>query len=110
MDDLEKSLRAGLRRAFESAGTSAERRELYSASLDGHSATGVTTHRRDGRILPKPASLVIAQTADQPGFYLVYLDEAGEEMTNTYHDDLERAFAQAKAEFGVGPAEWSSGG
>jgi hypothetical protein len=56
--------------------------------------------------MPKPASLVIAQRDDDPGYYLLYLDEENGEMTDTYHTALDGAFAQANAEFDVVRDEW----
>ena len=40
------------------------------------------------------------------GYYLLYLDSEGNELTDTYHDTLESAFDQAEWEFRVQPAEW----
>lgn len=49
---------------------------------------------------------MIAQLLPDPGYYLLYLDESGEEITDTYHDSLEKALDQAKWEFNVEPDEW----
>ena len=49
---------------------------------------------------------MIAQLSPDRGYYLLYLDEAGEEITDTYHDSLEQALDQAKWEFNVEPDEW----
>ncbi len=56
--------------------------------------------------MPKPFSLAIAQRGADPGYYLLYLDEHGEEMTDTYHDNRDSAFEQAKFEFGVTKEAW----
>jgi hypothetical protein len=103
-----QSLEAALRKAFDRTEPPPAQRRLYSVSLDGHDATGFTTHYRDGRLLPKPAALSIVQFEGDAGFYLLYLDEASGEMTDTYHDDLEGAFSQANLEFGVAENEWTS--
>jgi hypothetical protein len=107
VDDAERSLRDAVKRAFASPLDRVDQRELYAVSLAGHSPTGFTTHRRDGEILPKPASLAIVQIDPDPGFYVLYLDEQGLEMADTYHTDLDRAFAQAAAEFNVDRSDWT---
>lgn len=80
-----------------------------------HVPTGKTRHT-EGRLtseglirgpqLPYPHGLIVAQLPPDPGFYLLYLDERGNEITDTYHDSLEGALAQAKWEFEVEPEEW----
>ena len=54
-------------------------------------------------------SLEVAQIGDDPGFYLLYRDSAGEPLTDTYHDSLDQAFSQAEFEFEVRPEEWRPG-
>jgi hypothetical protein len=81
-----------------------------------HSPTGRTRHSSatisdDGELirgpdLPAPHSLMIAQLLPDPGYYLLYLDESGEEITDTYHESLEKAFQQAEREFNVKPDDW----
>jgi len=63
-------------------------------------------------LLPAPAELRIVQE-DVPrngishsGFYLLYLDDNNAEMTDTWHETLEDAMAQAEWEFQVQPEEW----
>jgi len=57
--------------------------------------------------MPHPAQLRVVQYSGDDGFYLLYCTAAGEELTDTYHDTLESAFAQADWEFGVSAAEWT---
>ncbi len=77
-----------------------------------HHPTGVTRHYRDKQLLPPPAELQIARHdtvwkgSPRAEFYLFYLDEAGNEMTDTYHETLEEAMVQAEREFQVKPDEW----
>lgn len=81
-----------------------------------HQPTGKTRHTSGtisengelirGPELPAPHALMIAQLSPDPGFYLLYLDESGEEITDTYHDTLENALDQATWEFNVEPDEW----
>jgi hypothetical protein len=73
-----------------------------------HLPTGKTTHYHGGAVLPAPSSLRIAQYPGDSGYYLLYLDAFGEELTDTYHDDLASAMAQAEWEFGAKPSEWAA--
>jgi hypothetical protein len=56
--------------------------------------------------MPRPAQLRVVRLAPDDGFYLLYCDADGRELTDTHHDSLESAFAQAEWEFGVKRAEW----
>ncbi|MBA3393759.1 MAG: hypothetical protein H0T89_14015 [Deltaproteobacteria bacterium] len=71
-----------------------------------HVPTGYTRHDAGGELIPAPAELHIVRMDGDPGFLLLYLDEQGNEMTDTYHESLERALEQARREFGVEPSEW----
>jgi len=71
-----------------------------------HRPTGRTRHFYGRVELPLPSELRIVQYSGDPGFYLLYCDELGNELTDTYHDTLEEAMAQADWEFGVKPDEW----
>lgn len=81
--------------------------------LDRHQPTGVTRHFygwADGSRtpVPRPVSLQLAcYPGDEPRVYLFYCDAEGDEMTDTLHDSLDEALAQAQAEFGVQPNEWA---
>ncbi len=76
-------------------------------------ATGATRHHRahieEGEVhkdeeLPTPAAVEI-QPADG-AFFLLYLDEHGDCLTDTWHQTLEQAKAQAQHEFGIGENDW----
>ena len=97
-------MKRALRNAFESPPQ--HQQTLYVVSLAGHAATGFTVHRRGDETLPKPSALAIRQLGSDPGYYVFYLDHEGEEMTDTYHETIDAAFEQAKAEFDVTKAEW----
>lgn len=71
-----------------------------------HRPTGRTRHYRDDKLLPPPSELRIVQYPEDPGFYLLYCDDSGIEMTDTYHDALEGALNQAEWELQVKPGEW----
>lgn len=72
----------------------------------GHVPTGRTQHLLGGAPAPIPAELRIVQYADDQGCYLFYCDESGKEFTDTYHESVDEAKAQAKWEFEVDPEEW----
>jgi hypothetical protein len=87
--------------------TEPEPEYLYEVKLsDHHQDTGAVTHYYGSEALPLPASLRIMTYSDVDGFYLLYLDAQGDEMTDTYHETLEQAFAMAKREFTIDPADW----
>lgn len=75
-----------------------------------HRPTGRTRHFRNAVLLPVPASLRIAQFPGDTGYYLLYLDSHGNEMTDTHHESVEAAMAQASFEFNVRPEEWVNTG
>ena len=87
--------------------------ELLRLQLKGREefkATGFTRHYANGGLLPEPVALSIVQCNNDrghTGFYLFYLDETGEEQTDTYHDDLDGAFRQAELEFCVQKSDWT---
>jgi hypothetical protein len=82
-----------------------------------HVPTGKTRHTQ-GSVTPEgvisgidlqtPSELMIAQIPPDYGYYLLYLDNQGNEITDTYHDTLEQALEQAKWEFQVEPIEWET--
>ena len=53
-----------------------------------------------------PTELHIVQYEFDAGYYLFYCDESGTEITDTYHESLEKAMAQAEWEFGTKNDEW----
>ena len=73
---------------------------------DSHKPTGKTVHYLGNEKLPVPSSLQIAQYFGDDGFYLFYLDQGGEVMTDTYHDDVSSAMEQANFEFLINSSEW----
>lgn len=71
-----------------------------------HQRTGKTQHFHANRPIPEPVELRIVQYSSDPGFYLFYCDESGSEMTDTYHDSIQEAMAQANWEFQVKERDW----
>lgn len=76
--------------------------------IDKHKPTGKTVHRLGSEVLPHPKKLCIISIAGEQGRYLIYLDELGNEITDTLHDDVAKAMKQAEWEFGVLPEEWTA--
>jgi hypothetical protein len=54
--------------------------------------------------LPVPASVEIE--AVDGAFYLLYMDARGQCQTDTWHETLDQAKAQAEHEFGIGAGDW----
>jgi hypothetical protein len=52
--------------------------------------------------------LRIVQYDGGAGYYLMYVDNEGRELTDTWHESLDAAMAQATWEFRVEPEDWSS--
>jgi hypothetical protein len=42
------------------------------------------------------------------GFYLIAMDSAGNDLSDTWHEDVEDALAQAEHGFGIDPHRWQS--
>lgn len=85
---------------------SIEYKIIASARVDPRKVTGKTVHRIGAQTLRPPTSLLIVQIPPQPQFYLLYLDEQGDEMTDTFHETFEGAQDQALFEFQLEPEEW----
>jgi|HubBroStandDraft_4_1064222.scaffolds.fasta_scaffold871167_1 hypothetical protein len=60
---------------------------LARAKVDPERVTGKTRHYREGGLQPPPKRLEIVQfPPDNDGYYLLYVDENGSEMNDTWHD------------------------
>jgi hypothetical protein len=76
------------------------------------SVTGKTLHRQGERIadeivisaLPPPTSVEILE--QDGAFYLLRLDSQGQGITDTWHDTLESAKAQAAFEYEIEESDW----
>jgi hypothetical protein len=73
-----------------------------------HKPTGKTRHFQGSRELPPPSELRIVRYEGDAGYYLLYIDRNGEELTDTYHDSLEGAMEQAEWEFEVRADQWKN--
>jgi hypothetical protein len=72
---------------------------LKVADVSSSRPTGNTRHEVSGQAVGPFAWLAIAQYPDDPGFYLFYCDEAWNEVTDTWHETLAKAVAQAEFEY-----------
>lgn len=70
-----------------------------------HAPTGRTRHSVNGAPMPVPSELRIVRHGEE--VYLFYCDSSGTETTDTLHDSVEGAMAQAEFEFRVRPDEWT---
>ncbi len=77
-------------------------------SASRHQATGNTRHYRNDREIPPPSELKIVSYSNDQGYYLLYLDAQGNELTDTYHESVESAMEQAAWEFNVLPDDWKN--
>jgi len=73
---------------------------LRVADLSDILATGKTRHVVGGRVVEGFAALAIARYERGEGVYLFYCDAEWKVITDTYHDDIDGAVAQAEFEFG----------
>jgi hypothetical protein len=73
-----------------------------------HQPTGKTRHHHGAAELPVAVVLKIARYDDAEGFYLLHFDADGNELTDTFHESVEDARAQADWEYEVKPYEWET--
>ena len=67
---------------------------------------GRTRHFNVHGPLAGAAELRIAVDDESPGFFLLYFDGEGRGITDTWHETVDRAMAQADWEFSIKPADW----
>ncbi|MBA3458835.1 MAG: hypothetical protein H0T46_02660 [Deltaproteobacteria bacterium] len=67
-------------------------------------ATGNTRHIVNGALAPVPAYVEIAPAGG--AFYLLYFDANGRNTTDTWHETIDAAKAQAQFEFLLDDADW----
>ena len=75
-------------------------RLLRVADLSLAAPTGGTRHVVGDTEVDDFAAVAIAQYDSTPGFYLLYCDTDWNALTDTYHESVEDAIAQAEFEFG----------
>ncbi len=69
-----------------------------------HRSTGATEHLRSGQTLPVPSSVEIQPV--EGAYFLLYLDEVGDCIADTWHRTLGEAKSQATHEFGISESDW----
>ncbi len=80
---------------------------LYSTPIDDrHCPTGACRHFVAGVLQGPAAGLAICRYANDAGFYLLYCDAAWNCVTDTWHATLDKALAQAEAEYAGTAATW----
>ena len=79
---------------------------LKAARLFPAAHTGNTRHSVAGAPLKAASRLAIAQYPGQPGFYLFYCDDAWAVMTDTWHQTMDDAEAQAEFEYKGSSNAW----
>jgi hypothetical protein len=79
---------------------------LKTARLFPAAHTGNTRHMAAGRPVEPASRLAIAQSPGQPGFYLFYCDDTWAVMTDTWHQSVEDAEAQAEFEYKGSSNAW----
>lgn len=72
-----------------------------------HQPTGNTIHYLGDERMQTPKQLRIMKYSDGVEYYLLYLDENGNELTDTCHETLQAALEQANWEFDIKPSEWT---
>ena len=70
-------------------------------------STKKVSHYVFGEPVEQIYGLQIVSYPDDSGYYLLYLDKNGQEITDTYHDTIESAIDQATFEFRLKRSEWS---
>ena len=71
-----------------------------------HVPTGKTHHYDEDQELPHPTTLKIIKFENTEGFYLLHFDTWGNEITDTFHETIDDAMAQADWEYQVKSDEW----
>ena len=78
----------------------------YTRIDERHRPTQKTRHTVNGRPQGAMAGLAICQYPGDPGFYLFYCDADWKVLTDTLHDSLARAQAQAEFEYQGSSLTW----
>ena len=71
----------------------------FSAIDERHQATGFCRHFVRGELQGPAAYVVICQYPGEAAFYLFYCDASVNVITDTWHEDLDAAKAQAEREY-----------
>ena len=74
---------------------------------DRHKPTGNTRHYVGGELWEGASALRIFRYRDEEGFYLLSVNDDGDEVTDTWHQSLEDAVHQAEFEFDLKARDWT---
>jgi hypothetical protein len=69
-------------------------------------SNNMVSHYVKGELIEEIYGLQIVCYADDAGYYLLYLDKNGKEITDTYHETIESAIEQADLEFNLTDNLW----
>ena len=83
-----------------------EYKVLKSVNINKKISSRKTVHKIGDEILEIPSKLQIVQYKNDSGFYLLYLNSKSQEITDTYHENLQMALDQAKWEFNIEENDW----
>jgi hypothetical protein len=79
---------------------------LRTARLFPAAHTGETRHEVAGAPVEAASRLAIAHYPDQSGFYLFYCDAMWSVLTDTWHESIDAAVAQAEFEYKGSSNAW----
>lgn len=109
-DDSLEPLRRALRAAFEEARRTdkPQFKPMYRIDAAPFRPTDRTVHYSGTERLPPAKRLEIGVFEPGNGYYLVHYDDDGGVQTNTFHETLDSAFAQADWEFAIPKDAWTA--
>ena len=81
---------------------------LKTVKLKADHPTGRTAHYQGDEEIVDISELRIVRYEGDNGYYLLYFNRKGEEVTDTYHDTIHQAMKQAEFEFNVKVDEWET--
>jgi hypothetical protein len=79
---------------------------LRAARLFPAAHTGKTRHEVAGEPVKPASRLAIVRYPDESGFYVFYCDAAWSVLTDTWHESIEAAVAQAEFEYTGSSNAW----
>jgi hypothetical protein len=74
--------------------------------------TGYTRHSTivGGDVVQMRQAATVQIISDQDGTYLLRFDETGKFITDTWHESIQAAQCQARAEYGIDASDWEDDG
>ena len=74
---------------------------LKEISIENNHKISTNHYVNGSNVSPKINKIKIVKFDNDPGFYLLYFDKEGNELTDTYHTDLLNLLEQIRYEFGL---------